>query len=186
MFHFTVRVDDSSASDISSGNLPLKKIKNDADDSGLSDVQDLDHNISHLNQPFLIAIYSDPGTYQEMLFLVAAVPDGAEHIEFSLVGSGPGSSLAKITYSWPQLAYDFNLIFGKALLSGLPACHPKIMALKKELENNRDSIDDIPQGVIEISLPIPVQTAPDAVKFQGCMKNGHKIVTADLKAYHKS
>jgi len=56
------------------------------------------------------------------------------------------------------------------------------MALKKELENNRDLIDDIPQGVIEISLPIPVQTAPDAVKFQGCMKDGHKIVTADFKA----
>ena len=129
--HFTVRDDDSSASDISSGNLPLKKIKNDADDSGLSNVQDLDHNISHLNQPFLIAIYSDSDTYQEMLFLVAAVPDGAEHIEFSLVGSGPGSSLAKITYSWPPLAYDFNLIFGKAFLSGLPACHPKVMALKK-------------------------------------------------------
>jgi len=47
-------------------------------------------------------------------------------------------------------------------------------------------MDDIPRGVIEISLPILVQPAPDAVKFQGGTKDGHNIVTADLKAYHKS
>jgi len=76
--HFTVRDDDSSASDISTGHLPLKKIKKDADDSELSNLKDLDHNISHHNQPFLMGTYSDPHTYQEMRFLVAAVPDGAD------------------------------------------------------------------------------------------------------------
>ena len=186
MSHFAVRDDDTSICDISTGHLSIKKIKNDADNSKLSDVQDLDSNVSHHNQPLLMGTYPDPDTYKEMLFLVAAVPDGPDHIEFSFVGTGPGSSKAQITYSWPPLAYDLNLIFGKAFKHGLPSCHPKVMALKKELENNRDSIDDIPQGCIEISLPIPVQTAPDAIKFQGSMKDGHKIVTADLKAYHKS
>lgn len=33
--------------------------------------------------------------------------------------------------------------------------HPKIDALKNELENNRDSVGSTPQGVIEIFHPSP-------------------------------
>ncbi|KZS01517.1 Uncharacterized protein APZ42_001802, partial [Daphnia magna] len=72
---------------------------------------------------------------------------------FSLVGSGPGSSTARITYSWPKILFEIEAIFKKAITSSeLRVCHPKIIALKNELKNNRDSIDSTPKGSMELTL----------------------------------
>ena len=63
----------------------------------------------------------------------------------------------------------------------------KIVALKLELENNRDHIETAPQGYMELSLPIPVQTAGEAVNYR-CAKNneGDIVLIADLCAFHTS
>lgn len=182
---FTVTEDETSECGASNVDLPVKKFKNEADDSGSSDVVDPDQYITHRNQPMLMTTYSEPETGQEKLFLLISVPEGARNLEFSIVGNGPGSMKAQVTYSWPSLTYDLDSIFERAFKTGLPTCHPKIMALKKELENHRDCVDEIPVGVIELSLPIPVQTAAESIKFQGGLKDGHRIVMADLKAYAK-
>ena len=61
----------------------------------------------------------------------------------SLAGSGPGSSLAQITYDWAKILYYVDAIFGKSIKDGnLLKCHPKLMSIRKKLENNRESIDD--------------------------------------------
>ncbi len=51
----------------------------------------------HQNETFLITVYRDE-TQKEKLSLLVALPGGCDDIEFSLVGSGGGSSSARITY----------------------------------------------------------------------------------------
>ena len=62
---------------------------------------------------------------------------------------------------------------------------PKIIALKLELENNRQRID--PQGSIEISLPIPVKTDPNTVNYKLAKGTDCVIVLmADVCTFHRT
>lgn len=62
-----------------------------------------------------------------------------------------------------------------------------IIALKTELENHRDNIETKPQGSIELSLPIPVQTDPSTVSYKaGKTPDGVIVLIANLSAFHNS
>ena len=55
-------------------------------------------------------------------------------------------------------------LFEKAIkVDKLPTCHPKILALKKGLQNARQSIDEIPREAIQLNLRIPVKTAAKTI-----------------------
>ena len=82
--------------------------------------EDLDTKIVHKNQPVLMTVYKDPESKEEKLCIIASLPGGVSNLEFSLIGSGPGSNTAKITYSWPPIVspydmYDIPGIFKKAI-----------------------------------------------------------------------
>ncbi len=162
-------------------------VTNDTDENDLEGRQ---LQIVHHNQPALVTVYKDPDTQQEKVFIVMSLPGGSgSESEFSLAGNGPGSSTAIIKYNWPPLMYDIDCMFSKVTIKNekISPLHPKLIALKNELESNRDSIDAIPQGVIEIPLPIPVQTDIDSYNFVGGRKpDGTTFVVADLKAYQTS
>ena len=65
--------------------------------------------------------------------------------------------------------------------------HPKIVAVKKELENVRDSVEAEPKGVIEIDFPIQVQTDTSTVQKYGIAgADGTKIFMAELMAFQKA
>ena len=65
--------------------------------------------------------------------------------------------------------------------------HPRILALKEELEKNRRTIDQIPQGVIEFILPIAVQKAIGSFTFHGVKNSdGTRILIPDLMAFQDS
>ncbi|EFX81855.1 hypothetical protein DAPPUDRAFT_102055 [Daphnia pulex] len=66
---------------------------------------------------------------------------------------------------------------------------PALVTVYKDLKHSKrsDSVYAIPQAVIEIPLPIPVQTAIDSYKFVGGKKpDGSIFVIADLNAYQNS
>ena len=145
--------------------------------------EDMDSKIVHHNEPIIMTVYRDE-TEKEKVGILVALPGGCDDVEFSLLGGGAGSSTARITYSWPKVIYNLDNIFGKSCKAPF---HPKILAFKKELENNRDAVDAIPRGVLELTLPIPVQTATDSFTFTGCVKgDGSRILIADLSAYQNS
>ena len=150
--------------------------------------EDLDTKIIHRNQPVLMTVYKDPESLEEKLCVIASLPGGVSDVEFSLIGSGPGSNTAKITYSWPPIVYDIPGIFKKDIDAKLiTSCHPLIISLKNELKNHRDSIDSTPQGEIELILPISVQTAPTAISRAGKKTNdGTMIVIVEFMAFHNS
>ena len=125
------------------------------------DIEDLvDSQIVHQNQPILMEVYDDPDTQNQKVIIVASLTGGSSEVEFSLVGNGPGTSTARITSGWPKIAFKIEeLLENNIKKKKLPISHLKILALKKGLQNTRDSIDEVPRGVIELNLPISVQTA---------------------------
>ena len=54
--------------------------------------EDLDARIRHKNQPVLISVFRDPETEEEKVCVVAALPGGVSNVEFSLIGTGPGTN----------------------------------------------------------------------------------------------
>ncbi|EFX73075.1 hypothetical protein DAPPUDRAFT_110089 [Daphnia pulex] len=138
-------------------------------DTEEKDLEGRDSQIAHHDQPALVTVYKDPETQKEKVFIVISLPGGSGESEFSLVGNGPGFSTAIIKYNWPPVMFDIDSLFAKVSLRNgkISPLHPKIIALKNELENNRDSVDAISQAVIDIPLPIPVQTDIDSYKFVG-------------------
>jgi len=69
----------------------------------------------------------------------------------------------------------------------MAACDPKIVALKSDLQFTRQHKNDVPKGSIEISLPIPVQTAANTITRGGqTRKDGSQAIVDELTAYQTS
>lgn len=164
------------------------KTSESPDDDTDDVVEDLDAQIIHHNQPVMMSVYRDPDTEEERVIIVASLPGGSTDIEFSLVGSGPGTRTARIEYRWPSIAYNIEEIFAKEIANKIiPSCHPKILALKADLQNTRDCIDEAPKGMMELSLPISVQTVANSVKRMGKVKeNGSLTLIVELSAYQNA
>lgn len=147
-----------------------------------------DSKITHYNQPIQVEVYQDPVTENEKVVIVASLPGGASDAEFTLVGSGPGTTLARFTYKWPPMSFRFEELFKKSIEDGsIQSYHPKIVALKKGLRNCRDSIDDIPVGVIDIELPIPVLTLENSISRNGRKSvDGSLLMVIELMAYESA
>lgn len=145
---------------------------------------DFDSCVVHRNQPIQMSVYRDPSTQQEKVIIIAMLVGGVCDATFSLVGSGPGTRLARIDYQWPAIAIDIEKIFSHEIADNLPSCHPKIEALKKDLERTRDSIDEVPKGSIEFTLPISVQTVSTSISITGKKnKDGVMMLVIELMAF---
>lgn len=71
-----------------------------------------------------------------------------------------------------QDLYNIDNIFGKSCKAPF---HTKILGFKKEQENKRETLGTIPRTILELKLPIPVQTAIDLYTFSGGVKS-HGII----------
>ena len=61
-------------------------------------------------------------------------------------------------FAGSNIAVNIEEIFATEIeQESIPSSHPKIFAMKKELQNNSAAVDLLPHGSIELSLPIPVQ-----------------------------
>lgn len=149
---------------------------------------DSDSLVVHGNQPVQMSVYRDPETGMEMVIVVAALIGGVTDANFSVVGDGPGTRTVRIDYLWPAMSFDIEGIFAQEINDeSLPVCHPKIEALKKDLEKCRSCIDQIPKGSIELTLPIPVQTIVNSVKITGKKtKDGTRFLIAELMGYQNA
>ncbi len=98
--------DDSVCASGLSGSSKRLRSSTLTDDREEKDLEGLDLQIVHHNQPALTTVYKDPDTQPEKVFILISLPEGSNDVEFSLVGNG--SSIANIKYSWPQMMYDIN------------------------------------------------------------------------------
>ncbi|EFX72043.1 hypothetical protein DAPPUDRAFT_111162 [Daphnia pulex] len=159
-----------------------------SDPENVSEEEDMDANVVSKNQPVLMSVYKDPDTEEEKLCVLVTMPGGVSHVKFEVVGTGPGSNVAKVTYDWPPISFDIPAIFKEEIdAKQIPSCHPLILSLKNDLQFHRDSIDSTPRGEIELTLPISVQTATSSIEHKGVTSNdGTMVLVAHLMAYQNS
>ena len=99
----------SDFSNLSSGSASSNKLlKTSEDGDTVAAFEDLDSKIVHHNQPIVMSVFKDPLTKQEKEIIVAVLPGGPNRVCFSLVGSGPGTRLARIDYSWPPIGFEIE------------------------------------------------------------------------------
>jgi hypothetical protein len=61
-------------------------------------------------------------------------------VEFTLLGSGPGTTFAQISYKWAPHSFNIEKLFAKEIKTEkIPSCHPKTFQLKKGLQIYRAS-----------------------------------------------
>ena len=130
-------------------------------------------------------VYRDPVTQCDKVIILIGLIGGVTEVEFLLLGSGPGTIYARVTYRWPQASFNIEQLFEKEIKANkIPSCHPKIIALKKSLENCRDSCDATPIGQMDLTLPIPVLTTSNSFSKKGRKnKDGSLAMLIELTAY---
>jgi hypothetical protein len=139
----------------------------------------------HNSQPILMEVFRDPDTEKDKVIVVASLVGGTTDVEFTLLGSGPGTTFAEISYKWALNSFNIEELFAKEIKTGkIPYCHPKIVKLKKGLQNYRDSKDDTPIGTIDLTLPITNLTTENSISRTGKKnKDGTMIMIIELTAY---
>ncbi|KAJ3117945.1 hypothetical protein HK098_006074, partial [Nowakowskiella sp. JEL0407] len=169
--------DDVAAPAVGSGSTPLTPIRSP------SKKAKKENRI--FSDPVLTAVYTDPETENERVIVVASLPSGCSGLNFTLSEDG---ETAIISYTWPFAMYNTEYMFEKWLVTRqLENYHPKIVAILRELEKVRDTIESAPEGSIRVPLPIPVQTDTRTFKKNGLQKkDGSVIFIAELQAHQKS
>ena len=123
-----------------------------------------DANIFIKNQPIMMPVYWDPTVMNNRVAVMVVLPGAADHIQFFLVGNGAGSSTARVIFDWSNTSYNIHDFFKKDIDAGnISKVDPLIFALEKELQNHRESHESSPKCVMELTLPISVQTAPNTI-----------------------
>lgn len=170
--------------------VPFKQSKTDSETLQPESPSDFevaeDDFIEHCNQPLKMEVFPDPVTEKKKLIIVYALPGGATNGDFILVGSGPGTNMARITYTWPKVMYDIDALFAKTIAAKPEEkYHPKITALKEGLKKNRESKGEAPIGVVNLNLPIPVLTAEETIIRKGgqIKENGTVLLIVELTAF---
>ena len=165
-----------------------KRQHSDDLDASNCEVGERDDGITHKNQPAIMTVYKDPESLCEQVCVCVALPSGVTDVKFSLLGSGPATTTAKISYTWPEIMFSVEGLFAVEIKNNsLSSTHPLIVGLKLELENNRSNIAAKPEGSIELTLPIPVQTDSKTVGYKaGRNADGVIIMIARLSAFHNS
>ena len=130
-------------------------------------------------------VYRDPVTQSDKVIVVISLIGGVTDVEFLFLGPGPGTIHARVTYRLPRASFNIEQLFEKEIKANqLHSYHPKIIQLKKSLENCRDSIDETPIGCIDLTLPIPVLTTTNSFSKIGKKnKDGSLTLIIDLTAY---
>lgn len=86
----------------------------------------IDSQVKHYNLLILMEVYIHPDTKEEKVVVVASLHGDVGDVKFCIVGNGPGTSIAKIIYEWPEISFGVEQIFEKRIKGGrLPTCHPK-------------------------------------------------------------
>lgn len=108
--------------------------------------------------PVNVSTYTDPETKEEKCIVLALLFGGILKVDFDIVTSDKGQIL-RVQYGWPKIMFDAVELFKDDL--NMPNYNPKRIAVEKSLENVRRNIEDIPDGFIDIQLPVLVLTQPN-------------------------
>jgi hypothetical protein len=86
------------------------------------EIEDLDCKFIHQNQPVLMAVYKD-NSLAEIVSICVTLPSDVTDTRFTLDGTGPATTLATVTYTWPQVMFEIEGLFASAIKKKL--CYTK-------------------------------------------------------------
>lgn len=123
--------------------------------------------------------YRTVGKLDEYAIICLPLVSGATNPKFKISEDG---NEAIIRYNWPKPMFNVAMSFKKDNGKEIP----KILALEEELQQKRESINDIPEGIIRIKLPFTVQTAMENQIITGFEdKDGCRMFRIELPAIIK-
>lgn len=157
---------------------PSKKIK-----SNSFEMNDNEYpNIRSKMNPLTLSVYTDPESGKEKITLAMLMSSGTKSAKVFISANG---LKVIISQEWPKILTDVDQLFAPWLSkTGKERYHPKVLAMKKELEKYRGNIDEIPVNSIEVDLPFTVQNNKEKVIKDYCRgANGEIILFVELEAY---
>ena len=105
----------ANSSSTSSLVVSRKRLRDDQEsDLTNEEIEDLDCKLFHKNQPVLMAVYKNNSLAEIVPFCVT-LPSGVNDIRFTLDGTGPATTLATVTYTWPQVMFEIESLFVSAI-----------------------------------------------------------------------
>lgn len=135
--------------------------------------------------PTLCEVYTDPENLTEKVQLAVALPGGVSNVRVELDELG---TKCEIKYAWPKTMFQMDDMFkGPIRSKKITSYHPKILALKLGLQKFRDRVDSVPEGKIEVPLPIQVQTGPQSWSKYGIIRDdGTHVIVAEFSGCVKA
>jgi hypothetical protein len=91
-----------------------KRLRDDQESELNEEIEDLDYKLIHQNQPVLMAVYKD-NSLAEIVSICVTLPSGVTDIRFTLDCTGPATTLATVTYTWPQVLFEIEGLFASAI-----------------------------------------------------------------------
>ena len=132
-----------------------------------------------------IAMWTDPHTYEEKVTVLLVLPSGVNDGEVVVPASIDGTEKLLVSYYWSEGFVNMKTMFDKDMKKGvLTATHPEVMAVNESLKNFRKNLDDIPTSIIEVKLPLKVQTAPKSYEHDVLVNklcDGNHLVTLRVR-----
>lgn len=141
--------------------------------------------MSTQNYPFLLNTFKDPETQSDQVVLAMSIPGGAKNVRLTVNTEG---SVATVKYLWPAALYTMQDLFKRQINSKRTTMyHPMVSSLQSTLENVRQQIDEVPEAVVKIKLPIQVQSSTDSFDFWGVKReDGTMAIVGVFKGYIKA
>lgn len=137
--------------------------------------------VDHQNYPCICETFIEPETGVEKVILVISLPSGAQNTEIDVSNDG---KIVKIAYYWSQAIYNYHSLF-KTELEHEKVYHPMFVALQKGLQKVRTTIEEAPKSIIQVGLPIKVQTTSGSWTNKGITCKDSVIVIAKFQGFHK-
>ncbi len=137
----------------------------------------------HINPPIVVTTYKDPETKLQKVLIVVSLPLGSTKVQFEVNDSGKSCFFK---FCWPDLIYDSTKIFKQEVEAGtITTYHPKILAFEDALEKARANIEDKPQSILSIKLPIEVKTERNTFKIEKKTVETNSVYQIELESYQK-
>ncbi len=138
----------------------------------------------HINPPIVVTTFKDPETKLQKVLIVVSLPLGSTKVQFDVNESGKGCFFK---FCWPELIHDSTKIFKKEVEAGtITSYHPKILAFEDALEKARENIEDKPQSILSIKLPIEVKTERNTFKIEKKTVDTNSVYQIELESYQKA
>ena len=104
----------ANASSTSSLVVSRKRLRDDQEPELNEEIEDLECKLIHQNQQVLIAVYKD-NSLVEIVSICVTLSSGVTDIRITLDGTGPATTLATVTYTWPQVMFEIEGLFASAI-----------------------------------------------------------------------